>query len=174
MRPKRLLGFNSVVVTSTHACCTRRIVREKVAEQSIDSRAAAAIIWGLVPDRIADKPTNHHLGVSSRSHCRQAYRQADSVGRLGEGARPQPPRGPPACPVRSPRQRQPRRRRDGRAAALPDRWQCGYCPRPKARAAPGAATGFMSREFGCRSYSGNLRVLPCPALALALAAGRRP
>ena len=36
---------------------TRRIVRVKVAEQSIDSRAAAAIIWGLVPDRIADKPT---------------------------------------------------------------------------------------------------------------------
>ena len=29
----------------------------KVAEQSIDSRATATIIWGLVPDRIADKPT---------------------------------------------------------------------------------------------------------------------
>ena len=37
---------------------TRRIVREKVAERSIDCRAAATIIWGLVPDRIADKPTS--------------------------------------------------------------------------------------------------------------------
>ena len=30
-----------------------------VAERSIDCRATATIIWGLVPDRIADKPTSH-------------------------------------------------------------------------------------------------------------------
>jgi hypothetical protein len=37
---------------------TRRIVREKDAEQSIDSKAATAVIEGLVPDRIADKPAS--------------------------------------------------------------------------------------------------------------------
>ena len=40
---------------------TRRIVRGKVAEQTIDSRAAITESGGLVPDRIADKPTSRRI-----------------------------------------------------------------------------------------------------------------
>ena len=36
---------------------------------SIDSRAAAAIIWGLVPDRIADKPTSLTAPSEVLSHA---------------------------------------------------------------------------------------------------------
>ena len=34
----------------------------------VDSRAAATIIWGLVPDRIADKPTSRQAPVTSARH----------------------------------------------------------------------------------------------------------
>ena len=62
---------------------TRRIVRVKVAERSIDCRATATIIWGLVPDRIADKPTSRCAeihgativvtGIETLQHSRPWY-----------------------------------------------------------------------------------------------------
>ena len=65
--PRRIPAIRSSYTSGSPSCVT-----------IIDSRAAAAIIWGLVPDRIADKPTSPPRPSCHNRVATNARRPSDS------------------------------------------------------------------------------------------------